>query len=205
MHRERLAQYRWYLLDAVQLAAIALTAIALTPAGAHTFEMFAKLQLAPTEYIAVQRVQHGSVLFAVAGALACVGIALHVFLVRRNAASYGWSLAALAGVGAAQILFWSIAYPVAAEAEGWTIVPTDFDAARQQWEYAFAASGALSFGGLLAFVRAIEASRPIASMSILESIERDAAVRAARMRARPLNAGEQAPLERSLAGQTRAA
>lgn len=205
MQRERLAQYRWFLLDAVQLAAIALTAIALTPAGAHIFEMFDKLRLAPEEYIAVQRVQHGSVLFAVAGALAFAAIVLHAFLVRRNAASYGWSLAALAGVGAAQMLFWLVAYPVTAEAEGWTIAPVDFDAARQQWEYAFAASGALSFCGLLAFVRAIEASRPIASMSILESIERDAAVRAARMRARSLDSGGQAPLERTLAEQIRAA
>jgi hypothetical protein len=51
-------------------------------------------------------------------------------------------------------------------------------------------------------VRAIEASRPIASMSILKSIENDAAVRAARMRARQLDAqddGERGMVERSRA------
>jgi hypothetical protein len=46
-----------------------------------------------------------------------------------------------------------------------------------------AAAGVFSFAGLLALVRSVGASRPFASMSILESIERDAAVRAARMRA----------------------
>jgi hypothetical protein len=47
-------------------------------------------------------------------------------------------------------------------------------------------------------VRAVEASRPIASLSILESIERDVAVRAARERARALDS-EKTPVERHIA------
>ena len=72
-------------------------------------------------------------------------------------------------------------------------------AARSQWEYAVAATGFLVFGGLLALARAIIASRPIASMSILKSIEHDAAVRAARMRARQPGDGERGMVERSRA------
>ncbi len=62
----------------------------------------------------------------------------------------------------------------------------------------------LSFAGLLALVRAIEASRPFASISILESIERDAAVRAARMRALSTDGGAK-PLEAALTPHNRAA
>jgi hypothetical protein len=202
MQYGNLDRYRWHLLDAVQLSAIAFAALTLVPAGAHVFDIHAKLQLPPAEYLAVQRLQDGFVLFAVAGLLAAAAIGVHTFIVRRSPASYGWSIAALVGVVAAQIVFWSLAYPVSAETESWTALPADFEAARRQWEYAFAATGALAFGGLLAFVRAIEASRPIASVAILESVERDAAVRAARMRARSLD-GDKAQLERTLT--TRAA
>jgi hypothetical protein len=124
--------------------------------------------------------------------------------VRRNPVSFGWSIVAIASAATAQIVFWSIAYPVSVETEGWTLLPLDFDASRRQWEYALSTGGVLSFGALVAFARAFEASRPIASMSILKSIEHDAAVRAARMRARPLDNGDE-PLERALVGRSRAA
>jgi hypothetical protein len=202
MPAERLAQYRWYLLDAVQLSAIALTALALVPGSSHAFDMLSKLRLSPTEYTTVERLQHGAPLLVVAGALALIALGMHAFLVRSNAIAYGWSLAAMLSVGAAQLVFWVVGYPVIVETEGWAQLPADFEAARRNWEYAFAATGMLAFGGLLALVRAIEASRPIASMSILKSIENDAAVRAARMRARQLDTdddGERGLVERSRA------
>jgi hypothetical protein len=62
----------------------------------------------------------------------------------------------------------------------------------------------LSFAALLALVRSIEASRPFASISILESIERDAVVRAARMRALSTDASVK-PLEATLTQRHRAA
>jgi hypothetical protein len=204
MQRERLTQYRWYLLDAVQLTAVAFTAIALMPAGAHVFEMSGNLRLAPGAYITVQSVHHGWVLFAVAMLFATAAIGLHAFLVRRNTASYGWSWVALVGVGAAQIVFWTVAYPINVATEGWTALPVDLDTARRQWEHAIAGAAILSFAGLLALVRAIEASRPFASISILESIERDAAVRAARMRALSTDGGVK-PLEAALTSHNRAA
>jgi len=156
MQRERLTQYRWYLLDAVQLTAVAFTAIALMLAGAHVFEMSGNLRLASSAYLTMQSVHHGWVLFAVAMLFASAAIGLHTFLVSRNTASYGWSWVALVGVGAAQIVFWTIAYPVNVATEGWTALPVDFDTARRQWEHALAAAGVLSFAGLLALVRAIE-------------------------------------------------
>jgi len=193
MHRERFAQYRWFVLDSVQLAAVGLTALALMPAGAHVFEMSGKLALTPADYVAVQSVHHVWVAFAITTLLATAAIGDHTYLVRRNATSFGWSVVALVFVGAAQIVFWTVAYPINAATEGWSVLPLDFDAARQKWEYAFASAGILSFAGLLALVRSIEASRPFASLSILESIERETAVRAARTRA--LAGGKQPPLD----------
>jgi hypothetical protein len=183
MQRERFAQYRWYVLDGVQLAAIALTALALIPAGAQVFELSGKLALSPSNYLMVQSVHHAWVLFASAMLLASAAIGLHSYLVKRNAASFGWSMVALALVGVAQVVFWAFAYPANAATEGWSVLPADFEMLRRKWEFAFASAGVFSFAGLLALARSIGASRPFASLSILESIERDAAVRAARTRA----------------------
>jgi hypothetical protein len=183
MQPARLKQYRWYLLDTVQLTSIALTAVALMSAGAHVFDMSANLSLKQDDYVTLQSAHHGWGLFVGAMLLSASAIGFHAYLVRGNSRSLGWSIAALVLIGMAQLMFWIIAFPIDAQTGGWTAPPVDFDNARRQWEFAFAGSGVLSFVGLLALVRSIEASRPVASMAIIESIERDAAVRAARMRA----------------------
>ena len=204
MQRTRLKQYRWYLLDSVQLTSIALTALALMSAGAHVFDVSANLALKQEDYVTLRSAHHGWALFAGALVLAATAIGLHAYLVRGNSKSLGWSIAALMLICLAQLLFWVVAFPIDAETGGWTAPPVDFDSARRHWEYAFASSGVLSFIGLLALVRSIEASRPVASRTIIESIERDAAVRAARMRALSTGGGIK-PLEAALPPQNRAA
>jgi hypothetical protein len=191
MQSDPLARYRWYLLDGVQLTAVGLVALALMPVGAHLFEMAGKMRLGPADYLTVQRVQYGWMLFSLAALMATATVGGHAYLVRRNAASFNWSIVGFFCIAAAQIVFWAVAYPISMETDGWTRLPADFDAARRHWEYALAAAAAFTFGGLLALVRSIEASRPFASISILESIERDAAVRAARMRAQSAAGGSQ--------------
>ena len=118
MQHQRLAQYRWYLLDGVQFAAIALTTLALMPAGAQVFELSGKLALSPADYVMVQSVHHAWVLFASTMLVASAAIGLHSYLVSRNATSFGWSMVALVLVGAAQIVFWAIAYPANAATDG---------------------------------------------------------------------------------------
>ena len=204
MQPARLKQYRWYLLDSLQLTAIALTAVALMSAGAHVFDMSANLSLKQDDYVTLQSAHHGWALFVGAMLLSASAIGFHAYLVRGNSRSLGWSIAALVLICVAQVMFWIVALPIDAQTGGWTAPPVDFDSARRQWEYAFAGSGVLSFIGLLALVRSIEASRPVASMAIIESIERDAAVRAARMRALSKDVGIK-PLERALRPQNRAA
>ena len=204
MQPAHLKQYRWYLLDGVQLTAIAMTAVALMSVGAHVFDMSANLSLKQDDYVTLQSAHHGWALFAGAMLMSASAIGFHAYLVRSNSRSLGWSIAALVLICTAQLMFWMVAFPIDAQTGGWTVPPVDFDGARRQWEYAFAGAGILSFVGLLALVRSIEASRPVASMAILASIERDAAVRAARMRALSTDGGIK-PLEHGMRPQNRTA
>ena len=147
MRHTRLTQYRWYLLDFVQLTAIALTALALMSAGAHVFDVSANLSLKQEDYVTLQSAHHGWMLFAGAMLLATAAVGFHAYLVRGNSKSLGWSVAALVLICLAQLMFWAVAFPVNAETGGWTALPADFDSARRHWEYAFASSGVLSFFG----------------------------------------------------------
>jgi hypothetical protein len=198
MSNQRLTRYRCQLLDGVQLGTIALVGLAIAPTLGGALSLSSRLGLQSSEYVHAQRLDHSALLVGTLGVLALFAVALHSFLVRGNAAAFAWSLVAVAGLAAAQVVFWAVAFPVIALTESWTIVPEDFESLRHQWEYALATAGVLSFGSLLAVVRAIEASRPIASLAILASIERDAAVRAARDRALALD-GDKRQLERNVA------
>ena len=143
MQRARLKQYQWYLLDSVQLTAIALTAVALMSAGAHVFDMSANLSLKQVDYVTLQTAHHGWALFVGAMLLSASAIGFHAYLVRGNSTSLGWSIAALVLTCLAQLMFWVVAFPIDVETGGWTALPADFESARRQWEYAFATSGSV--------------------------------------------------------------
>lgn len=198
MAHRNLARYRYQMLDMAQLMAVALVAVAMAATLGGALSLPARLQLQPTDYVMAQRLDHSALLIGALGVLALAASVVHSFLVRGNAAAFAWSIVAVAGLAAAQIVFWSVAFPIIALTESWTVVPEEFETIRHQWEYALASAGVLSFGALLALVRAIEASRPIASLAILESIERDAAVRAARSKALALD-GNKSSIERDVA------
>lgn len=187
MTHRRLTRYRWHLLDAVQLVAIALLALALTPVLGHLLTLQSRLQMQPNDYFVVQQLDRSMLVVGVLGLLALGGVLVHAFLVRGNARAFAWSIVAACALSVAQVIFWSIAVPMGALTGAWTVASEDFESARQNWEYAIALAGVVTFGALMALARAIEASRPLASLAILESIERDAAVRLARRETRPLD------------------
>jgi hypothetical protein len=199
MPHRNISRYRCQLLDTTQLVVVALVGAAMAPTLGGALSLASGLQLQPDDYIMTQRADHSALLVGVLGLLALAGAGVHSFFVRGNAAAFAWSIVAVAGLAAAQIVFWSIAFPTISHTENWTVVPENFNSVRLQWEYAQAVAGVLCFGALLAVARAIEASRPIASLAILESIERDAAVRAARSRAQPLDGHKEQLQQRNVA------
>jgi len=199
MSQRQLKRYRYRLLDVVQLLTVALIAIALAPTLGSALSLAGRLQLQPADYLAVQRLGHSALVVGTLGGLALLISALHTFLVRETSAAFAWSIVAVCGLAAAQIVFWSVAFPIILVTQDWSVVPDDFNDLRRQWEYALAFAGVLSFGALLAMVRALESSRPIASLAILESIERDVAVRAARSKALALEGRKDTTIERNAA------
>lgn len=138
----------------VQLAAIILTALALVPAGAHFFELFNKIALSEEQYFVVQSIYRGWSFFGIAlfGALAA-NLAL-ALLARRQRAAFWLALGAFLLMVAVLIVFFVWTYPANQATANWTVVPPDWRALRDQWEYSHAANAILTFLALISTVLA---------------------------------------------------
>jgi hypothetical protein len=179
MRYERPTTVRWPL-DFVQLLSAALLTLALVPAGAHFFELPNKLNFSPEDYMKVQATYRGWALFGVVIIAAIASTALHTYLVRRNHSAYVWSIVAIFGLIAAQVVFWSLVQPVNALTDNWTQFPRDFEDARRQWEYAHAVGSIFNFVALIAMIRSIQASRPYVSAGVIDAITNNIKARMAR-------------------------
>lgn len=130
-------------------AALALTAIALIPSGAHVFEMHAKLSLDRESYFTVQSIYRGWALFGfviLAALAACIAAAI-----LSPAANIRASCAfAAAMIIVSLVIFFSFVYPANVATSSWTIVPPDWEKLRSQWEWGHAASALCTFLGFLA-------------------------------------------------------
>lgn len=146
--------------NALWILAAVSVAIYLVPEGAHFFEMFSKMRLAPNDYMTVQRIYNGWALFGVVIllALACtLGLAVAMWRDRRAR----WlALAAFAALLGTQAIFWTFIFPMNVLTRNWTEMPGDFEGVRHQWEHAHAVSAALT---LFALVLVLSDVRPAAT------------------------------------------
>lgn len=177
------AQQRAQLLSVTQVVAVMLLTVTLVPAGAHLFELPNKLAMTPHDYLVAQASYRGWALFGIVVVCAIAVSGLHAYLVRCNSAAFRWSLIVLACLAVAQVVFWTLTYPMNVLTDNWTVMPTDIEAARRQWEFSHAAASAFNFMALVAMVLSIQASRPYVGAWIIAAIGKDIEVRMARERA----------------------
>jgi hypothetical protein len=170
-------------LPTLQALAVISVALLLVPTGAHIFEMPNKLALAPQDYLTVQKIYRGWDLFGFVIAASLLATAAHAYFVRSNRESLQWSLLALIGIVCTQLLFWTLIYPLNELTQNWSVLPSDFENARRQWEYAHGACFALNLMSLGAIIASVQSSRPVLSVGIMDALAENIRVRAARARA----------------------
>jgi hypothetical protein len=156
-------------LQALQLLLLTALAISLIPAGAHLFEMVAKLKLSAEAYMLVQTIYAGWAFFGIPIFLSLVLLALHAWLLRHDRRAMWLSLLSLALIALTQVIFWTYTQPMNALTENWTIAPPDMSATRAQWEYSHAVNAVLTFAAFLAGVAAVLLSRRPARLPDLRS------------------------------------
>ncbi|HKU36582.1 MAG TPA: hypothetical protein VJR89_00505 [Polyangiales bacterium] len=136
-------------LHAVRFLALAFTALALMPAGAHLLELPNKLGLSADEYLIAQRLYRGWALLGVVviGALLSTGA---LVLTLRGQAGFGAAMVALTCILATQIVFWSTTYPVNVATHNWSMLPVHWKVLRLRWEYSHVVSAILNLAALFA-------------------------------------------------------
>lgn len=143
----------------IRFCAIAFTALALVPGGAHLLELPNKLGLSADQYLVVQQIYRGWALVGVLVVGALVSTAALAYTLRGES-GFAAAVAALSCIVATQIVFWSATYPVNVTTENWSILPANWHALRLRWEYSHAVNALLGLAALFAASTAVVRSLP---------------------------------------------
>lgn len=151
LHQERLSRK-----VALYIALLA-TAVAFGAALAHALELPNKIALGRESYFLIQSVYSGWDKLAVVLLVQLLAILAVVYLHRQRLVRIA-ALLALAGLVAAQVIFWLFTYPANAATANWTLAPVNWQQLRVQWEYSHLAGAVCQLVALTAmFVAAISA------------------------------------------------
>jgi len=136
----------------IQLGTILLFALALVPGGAHLLEITNKMDLDRDAYMIVQQIYRGWDLIGIEQmATVMAGVILSV-LSRQQSAPFRLALAGSALLGSSLIVFFIWTFPVNLATDNWTVMPENWIALRQQWEYSHAINAGLAFVALCCVV-----------------------------------------------------
>jgi hypothetical protein len=153
------------MLKVIKFLALILTALALVPAGAHLFELFAKIGMPREQYLIVQQIYRGWAFLGAVLILAVVAnLVLTIALARRQLA-FRFAAAAFVFSAVALAIFFIWTYPVNIATDNWTSAPVDWESLRARWEYSHAAAAGLLFAALcsltLSVLKATDMARRI--------------------------------------------
>jgi hypothetical protein len=129
----------------LQIVAVIFTALAFVPSAAHLFELPNKIALSQEHYLLVQSIYRGWSLFGLP-IFAAIGAnsALALMLWRRGK-PFALSLAAALILAITLFVFFWWTYPANQVTNNWTVVSTDWERLRAQWELSHAADAVLTF------------------------------------------------------------
>jgi hypothetical protein len=134
-------------------------ALAFVPAAAHFFSMFNKMKLDGTSYLAAQRAYDGWSLFGIVVLGALLSTAALAVLLYRSGGAFGLVVLAFISIGATQLAFWTLTYPINQVTRNWTVLPENWELLRRQWEYSHAiAAGLNALALLVLFISALRAA-----------------------------------------------
>src|SRR5215472_7462478 len=147
----------------IQVLAIILTALALVPSGAHLAAQPNKIAMEQEAYFVAQQVYAGWALFGIVmfGALT-VNLA-HTIVLRKLGRSFGLALASFLLIAATFAIFFVWTFPTNQATNNWTVVSTNWNELRSQWEYSHATNAVVTLAALVCVVIAVLRKPPQAS------------------------------------------
>jgi hypothetical protein len=141
--------------DVAFFVALLATSIALGGALAHAFELPNKIGMGRDAYFTVQSIYSGWDRLAVVLAVELAGMLAVIFLHRAEPRVSRPACVALAGLIAAQIVFWGWTFPANRATANWTQPPENWEALRFQWEYSHLAGAGFQVIAMIALIVAV--------------------------------------------------
>jgi hypothetical protein len=132
-------------LKVVQFLALALTALALVPSGAHLFELANKMSLGAEQYFIVQSIYRGWSLFGIVLFGALIANLALALLLRGRGAPFALALFGFFSIALTLVIFFIWTYPANQTTNNWTMIPNDWEQLRRQWEYSHAVNAVVTF------------------------------------------------------------
>ena len=106
-------------------------------------------------YFVAQQIYNGWALFGIVLFGAFVANLAHTIVLRRLGRSFGYALASLLFIAAGLVIFFVWTFPTNQATNNWTVVPTNWNKLRIQWEYSHAATAMMTFAALVCVVIAV--------------------------------------------------
>ena len=132
-------------LKVVQFLALALTALALVPSGAHLFELANKMSLGAEQYFIVQSIYRGWSLFGIVLFGALIANLALALLLRGRGAPFALALFGFFSIALTLVIFFIWTYPANQATNNWTMIPNDWEQLRRQWECSHAVNAVVTF------------------------------------------------------------
>ena len=147
------------MIKALQFVAMLFTAVAMAAGWAHLLALPNKMSLSHDDYLTVQQIYRGWALlgFIVVGAL--VATAMLTLLQRGAGASFYLAFAATLCIALSLAVFFLFTFPANKATQDWTVLPQQWQALRQHWEYSHATGAVLYFVALALLTLSILFSR----------------------------------------------
>ena len=134
-------------------------ALALGPALAHLLELPNKMGLSRADYLTVQQIYRGWALLGVVVFGALLSTLLHALAARGRRREFRAALTAFLCILGTQVVFWVFTFPANQQTSDWTVLPDNWVALRNQWEFSHAVSALLNLGAVVALIYAVTRRR----------------------------------------------
>jgi len=139
-------------ITALRSTTLVLTALAMSAALAHAFELPNKINLSREQYLIVQQLYMGWAWLGLVVVGATVATLMLALTSRNEPRAFSGDLMAFVGVAASLVVFAIFTYPVNQATHNWTMTPDNWEALRRDWEYSHATAAGLDFVAFVALV-----------------------------------------------------
>jgi hypothetical protein len=140
--------------EVVFFIALLSTAIALGGALAHAFELPNKINLPGNEYFVVQKAYRGWNQLAYVLLVELASMILVAVLYRHDPFVRWCTVLSIVCLVGAQALFWVYTYPANVATDNWTVMPSNWEGLRRQWEYSHFAGALFQLAAMALLIAA---------------------------------------------------